>query len=71
MEDAQHSLSSCWDVKHAKVALTRWFSWVKAAREQVPLWWPRLCCLVVAGLEMDYFRSCKDLQTFTNEKATV
>ena len=50
--------------KGEHVSLCRWFSWVKAAREHMPMWWPRLAALITAGLETKLFDTNHDFLAF-------
>ena len=52
------------ETKGPKTALFRWFSWVAAARVHMPHWWPRATALLVAGLELGYFKTSFDFVAF-------
>jgi len=57
--------------KGEHVSLCRWFSWVSAAREHLPMWWPRLAALIVAGLETKLFADSHDFLAFRSSSAPL
>lgn len=57
-------LASAVSSKGPRVALTRWMSWLQAARIHLKHWWSRLLIFLVAGIELNYFNSAEQFAVF-------
>jgi hypothetical protein len=56
------------EVKGERISLTRWFSWMKAAKRKVKTWHSTLGVLIYQGIQMRSITDWKDLGVFQESR---